>query len=634
MDARRDATPHTKAKNDAVLSALPFEDRQDFEDASRGLIAPLPDGGTVIDASGRAIWDPTKFAFIEEGSEAPDTVNPSLWRQSQLVLKGGLFKVCDRLYQVRNADISNLTIVEGDTGLILMDPLISTEASAAALALYFQHRPKKDVVAVIHSHSHVDHYGGVKGVTSEEDVASGKTRIIAPIGFLDAAVSENVLAGNVMTRRGVNQYGALLPIDPKGQVGIGLGVGISTGTITLIPPTDEITETGQKMVIDGLTFEFLLAPDTEAPSEMHWFIEELGALTAAENCCHTLHNTYTLRGAQIRDPQAWSRYLNETLDRWGDKTEVLYGMHHWPVWGKERVADMIRKGRDAYRYINDQTLRLANHGYTPVEIGEMIELPDELDQHWALRGYYGTVNHNVKATYVKYLGWFDGNPATLYTLPPEEASKRYVEFMGGADAILEKARAEFDKGEYRWVAEVVNHVVFADPTNVDAKALQADTLEQLGYQSEAGTWRNLYLTATQDLRQGVMKIPFGGTASPDTIKAMTLELLFNYMGVRLNGPDAAAGPITLNLDVTDTGEQAVLELTNGSLNHSLGRHSAEADATLTMERAVLSAVVLGELATTDAVSQGLLKADPDTKALDQLLSYLDSFDFWFNIVEP
>ncbi len=634
MDARKDATEHTRARNEALLSRLPFEDRQDFEDASRGLIAPLPDGGTVADADGRVVWDPTRFAFIEEGSAAPDTVNPSLWRQSQLVLKGGLFKVCDRLYQVRNADISNLTIVEGDTGLILMDPLISTEASAAALALYFQHRPRRDVVAVIHSHSHVDHYGGVKGVTSEEDVASGRTRIIAPVGFLDAAVSENVLAGNVMTRRAINQYGSLLPIDARGQVGIGLGSTVSTGTITLIPPTDEITETGQKMVIDGLTFEFLLAPDTEAPSEMHWFIEELGALTAAENCCHTLHNTYTLRGAPIRDPQAWSRYLNETLDRWGAKTEVLYGMHHWPVWGTERVADMIRKGRDAYRFINDQTLRLANHGYTPVEIAEMIELPEDLDHHWALRGYYGTVNHNVKATYVKYLGWFDGNPATLHTLPPEEASTRYVEFMGGADAILAKARAAYEQGDYRWVAEVVNHVVFADPTNREARALQADTLEQLGYQSEAGTWRNLYLTATQDLRQGVMKIPFGGTASPDTIKAMTLELLFDYMGVRLNGPDAAATPVVLNLDVTDTGETAVLELTNGSLNHSLGRHDADADATLTMARPVLSAVVLGEMTTADAVSKGLLSAVPDTTALDRLLGHLDTFDFWFNIVEP
>ena len=311
------------------------------------------------------------------------------------------------------------------------------------------------------------------------------------MGFLDAAVAENVLAGNVMSRRAMNQYGITgSAADPKGQVGIGLGAEISRGTITLIPATDEITETGQVMKIDGLTFEFLLAPDTEAPAEMHWFVEELGALTAAENCCHTLHNTYTLKGATIRDPQAWSRYLNDTIDRWGEKTQVMYGMHHWPVWGSERVLDDVAKGRDAYRYINDQTLRLANHGYTPNEIGEMIELPDGLSQHWALRGYYGTVNHNVKATYVKYLGWFDGNPATLHTLPPEDAAKRYVEFMGGAERILEKARAAYDLGEYRWVAEVVNHLVFAQPDLVEARSLQADALEQLGYQSESGTWRD------------------------------------------------------------------------------------------------------------------------------------------------
>lgn len=338
------------------------------------------------------------------GPAAPETVNPSLWRQTQLVLKGGLFKVVDRIYQVGNADISNLTVVEGDTGLILMDPLISVETARAALKLYYAHRPRRPVVAVIHSHSHVDHHGGVKGVVSEEDVAAGTVRIIAPIGFLDAAVSENVLAGNVMTRRAMNQYGTLLPADPKGNVGIGLGLATSTGTITLTPPAHEVTETGQKMVIDGLTFEFLLAPDTEAPAEMHWFIEELGALTAAEKCCHMLHNTYPLRGAQIRGPQAWSRYLNETIDRWGERTEVMYGTHHRPVWGRERVLEMLRKGRDAYRYINDQTLRLANHGYTPVEIAEMVELPEGLSTHWALRGYYGTVNHNAKATYVKYLG--------------------------------------------------------------------------------------------------------------------------------------------------------------------------------------------------------------------------------------
>ena len=554
MSERQDASEFTKAVNDELLSLLPFEDRQDFEDAARGHIADI--SGSVVHApDGRVTWDPNKFAFVGGEKPCPPTVNPSLWRQSQLCAKGGLFKVVDRMYQVRNHDISNLTIVEGDSGLILFDPLISTECSKAALELYFEHRPQKPVVAVVYSHSHVDHYGGVKGVISEEDVAAGKVRVIAPEGFLEAAVSENVMAGNVMTRRALYQYGSLIPFDEKGNVGLGLGTSISLGTITLIAPTETITETGQKLDIDGLTFEFMLAPDTEAPSEMHWFIEELGALTAAENCCHTLHNTYTLRGAQIRDPHAWSQYLGETIERWGAKTEVLYGMHHWPVWGSDRAVDLLSKGRDAYGFINDETLRLANHGFGPAEIAEQVKLPDVLDRHWALRGYYGTLNHNVKATYVKYLGWFDGNPATLYPLPPEDGAKKYLEFMGGAAAVLEKARAAYDRGEYRWIAEVVNHVVFAEPHNSAARELQANALEQLGYQSEAGTWRNLYLTGAQELRHGTPDVKLPSSASEDSIKAMSLDLFFNYMGVRLNGAKAGGQRRDLELGVHRHGRE-------------------------------------------------------------------------------
>ena len=634
MTDRKDATAATKAMNDRLLKELPFEDRRDFEDAARGFIAPLPDGGVVRAEDGSEVWNTQKYSFIEEGSPAPDTVNPSLWRQSQLVLKGGLFKVTDRLYQVRNADLSNLTIVEGDTGLIVFDPLITTEAARWALELYFAHRPRKPVVTVVHSHSHVDHFGGVKGVVSEGDVAAGKVKIVAPVGFLEAAVAENVLAGNAMSRRATYMYGNLLPPDPKGQVGTGLGMTTSVGTVTLIPPTDEITETGQRMTIDGLTFEFLLAPDTEAPAEMHWFIEELGALTAAENCCHTLHNTYTLRGAAIRDPQAWSRYLNETIDRWGHKTDVMYGMHHWPVWGTDRVLEMLRKGRDAYRYINDQTLRLANHGHTPVEVAEMVELPDEIAHHWALRGYYGSVNHNVRATYVKYLGWFDGNPANLHTLPPEEAAKRYVEFMGGAEATLEKARSAYERGDYRWVAEVVNHVVFADPTNAEARGLQADVLEQMGYQSESGPWRNFYLTGAKELRDGVVELPAPNTASPDSVRAMSLDLVFNYLGVRLNGLKAGGTSLTLNLEFTDTGERATLELANGALNHLLGHTAEGADATVTLTRGALDRVIVGEKTLADEVGSGEIAVEPDTAPLEQLVSLLDTFEFWFPIIEP
>lgn len=634
MTERKDATSFTKDSNRGFLERLPFEDRRDFEEATRGFVAPLADG-PVVKEDGDWVFDPHRLSFIGEDVEAPDTVNPSLWRQGQLVAKGGLFEVAERIYQVRSLDISNLTIVEGDTGLIVIDPLISAETAKAAMDLYFEHRPVRPVVAVIHSHSHVDHYGGVRGVVDEKDVIASRAKIIAPEGFLEAAVAENVMAGNVMTRRSMFQFGGLLAPDEKGTVGVGLGVGVSLGTVTLLKPTDLITETGQKMVIDGLTFEFMLTPDTEAPAEMHWYIEELRALTAAENCTHTLHNTYAIRGAQIRDPQAWSHYLNETIDRWGEKSDVMYGMHHWPVWGRERILEMLSKGRDAYRYINDETLRLANHGHTPNEIGELVALPESLAGHWALREYYGTINHNVKATYAKYLGAYDGNPANLNGLPPVEAGERYIEFMGGADEVIRKSRESFERGEYRWVAEVMNHLVFAQPQNQEARQLGADALEQMGYQTESSTWRNAYLNGAQELRFGTPKLPFKvGTGSPDTIRALTLDMILNYLGIRLNGPDAAGRELTFNLTLTDSGETAVLRLANGSLSHSLERQVDPADAEITTSREVLNRMVADELTMEAAVDSGEARVEPDPQPVLELFSLLDEFDLWFNVIEP
>jgi alkyl sulfatase BDS1-like metallo-beta-lactamase superfamily hydrolase len=584
-------------------------------------------------ADGRPVWDLSAFSFIEQDSDSPATVNPSLWRQSQLVVRGGLYEVVPGLYQVRSADLSNITFAEGEDGIVVFDPLLSKDTAAAALALYYQHRPRKPIVAVVHSHSHVDHYGGIRGIVDEADVEAGKVKIIAPIGFLEAAISENVLAGTVMSRRASYMYGNLLPADPKGQVGAGLGMQTSTGEVTLIPPTDHITETGQRMTIAGLDFEFMLAPDTEAPAEMHWFIEQFKALTAAENCCHTLHNTYSIRGTKIRDPLAWSKYLEQTIELWGDRAEVMYGMHHWPVWGRDRVLEMLNKGRDGYRYINDETLRLANHGLTPVEIAERIKFPDELGRHWAMRGYYGTLNHNVKATYVNYLGWFDGNPATLHTLPPEEAAERYVEMIGGADVLLEKARQAFAQGDYRWVAEVVNHAVFADPSNQAAKDLQADALEQLGYQSESGPWRNFYLSGAKELREGVAVLPTPNTASADSVRSMSAELFFDYLGVRLNGEKAGNRQITVNVRFPDLDADYALMVRNGALSHRSGAHDTP-DVSITVDRGKFNDVILGQTTLADEIHAGTAKLDGDADALHEFVGMLDTFELWFNIVTP
>jgi alkyl sulfatase BDS1-like metallo-beta-lactamase superfamily hydrolase len=630
---RAGATEATRAANEALAAKLAFEDKRDFADAERGLIAPLPDGGRVRAADGGLVWDLSRFDFIHQHEEAPETVNPSLWRQMKLTVQGGLYEVVPGLYQVRTLDLSNITFAEGPEGVVAFDPLISAETARAALDLYYEHRPRKPVVAVVYSHSHVDHFGGVRGIVDEADVAAGKVKVYAPEGFLEAAIAENVLAGNVMSRRASYMYGNLLPADPKGQVGAGLGVTTSAGEIGLIPPTDIVSETGQREKIAGLDFEFMMAPDSEAPAEMHWFIEQFKAVTAAENCCHTLHNTYTIRGAKIRDPLSWSKHLGKTIAMWGDRAEAMYGMHHWPVWGNERVLEMLGMGRDGYRFINDETLRLANHGLGPAEIAEQVEFTPELNRHWAMRGYYGSLNHNVKATYVNYLGWFDGNPATLHALPPVEAASRYVEFMGGAEAALEKAAAAFEAGEYRWVAEVVNHVVFADPDNEAARKLQAAALEQLGYQSESGPWRNFYLSGAAELREGVTDLPTPRTASADSVRAMDMPLYFDYLGMRLNGAEAGDRRATIACVLPDVGEDWTLILRHGTLSHRSGA-DPEADATLTIDRTELDRVILGGAELADLIGAGAAKVDGDAQALHDLLGLLDEFEFWFNIVTP
>lgn len=633
QEGAKDATAQTKSANDALYGQLPFTDKTDFMNAHKGFIAPLP-SELIKGKQGNVVWDPQQYAFIKEGEKAPDTVNPSLWRQSQLINIGGLFQVTDGVYQIRNLDLSNMTIMEGKEGITVIDPLVSAETAKVGMDLYYKNRGKRPVVAVIYTHSHVDHYGGVRGVIDDADVKSGKVKVYAPAGFMKEAVSENIMAGNAMSRRASYMYGNLLKPDAKGQVGAGLGTTTSAGTVTLIEPTNYITHTGQKEVIDGLTYDFMMAPGSEAPSEMLWYVEEKGMIEAAEDVTHTLHNTYSLRGAKIRDPLAWSKYINDIISRWGGKANIIIAQHHWPTWGNENVVKLMKSQRDMYRYINDQTLRMANQGLTRDEIAANFKLPSGLEKSWASRGYYGSVSHDVKATYVFYLGWFNGNPATLNELPPVDAAKKYVDYMGGADAIMQKAKTDYAQGNYRWVAQVTNNIVFADPSNKEARNLEADALEQMGYQAESGPWRNFYLTGAQELRNGVVKGATPNTASPDTVKAMSPEMFFDYLAVHINGEKAANAQAVFNVDLGADGGKYKLELENGVLNHSADAQASNADASITLNRATLNKIILKEESLKQAEEKGDVQISGNHAKLDEFLGYLDSFDFWFNMVTP
>lgn len=627
------ATAATKAANAAVLKALSFADKEDFELATRGLI-DKPDTLTIKDAKGNVVWDlETYKGYIGVDKPAPDSVNPSLWRNAQLNMQYGLFKVTDKIYQVRGYDLSNISFVQGNTGWIVFDPLISAETAKAAYDLVTRNLGKKPVVAVVYSHSHVDHYGGVRGIVDEKDVKAKKVRIIAPEHFTEHAVSENVIAGNVMSRRAIYMYGAMLPRDPRGGVNGGLGQTTSTGTATLIEPTDIIKKTGTELTIDGVQMVFQMTPGTEAPAEMNTFFPQLKSMWMAENTTNTMHNILTLRGAQVRDALKWASFLNETIELYGKNVESKFQSHHWPMWGNDKIVDYWKKQRDLYKYIHDQSVNLMNKGYTGVEIAEMIKLPPELDQKWYNRGYYGTLRHNSRAVYQRYMGWYDGNPSSLDNLPPEPAAKKYVEYMGGEAAVLKKAKADFDKGEYRWVSEVLKHVVFANPNNADAKNLLADTYEQLGYQAESGPWRSVYLQGAYELRNGVPKAGGINTASPDTIRAMQPEMLFDYFAVRLNGPNAAGKKIALNVNFTDLKKQYGLVIENAVLNYSQ-KPVDKADATIALSKATLDSIQLKEKSIDQAITAGELKIDGRKEALSEFLGLLDTFPFWFNIVTP
>ncbi|EHR51145.1 alkyl sulfatase-like hydrolase [Saccharomonospora marina XMU15] len=620
---------HVVSQQRRIRESLPFGDADDFDAADRGFLGRL-EPGEVRDDDGRVVWDGDAYAFLD--GEAPDTVNPSLWRQSKLVARQGLYEVVPGIYQARGLDLSNVTFVEGYRGVLVIDPLISAETAAAALRLYRRYRGERDVTGVVYTHSHVDHFGGVKGVTTQQQVDAGAVPVLAPEGFLEAAVSENVYAGGAMSRRSAYMMAPSLPRGPRGQVGTGLGPSNSVGAITLIAPTVDIRYTGQQETVDGIRIVFQLAPGTEAPAEMHLHLPEFNALCIAENATHTLHNLLTLRGAQVRDARAWARYLTEAIDLFGEHTDVVFASHHWPTWGRDKVVEYLSLQRDLYAYLHDQTLRLVNSGYTGSEIAESLRLPPALERAWHARGYYGSVSHNVKAIYQRYLGWFDGNPAHLWQHPPVAAARRYVRFMGGADEVVAKARSSYQDGDFRWVAEVLNHVVFAEPEHEAARRLLAETYEQLGYGAENGTWRNFYLTGAHELRHGSLGSA-AAPAAPDLFTQLSPAQLFDALAVRVNGPRGWDEQLTVDIDFTDLDERHRLTLRNGVLSHTAAAKPSPADVLLRLPRSALAVLVSGHADAAELAEGGVsIEGDPDV--LRRLMSVLDKPDPDFAIVTP
>ena len=624
------ASVHTAAANRALADSLPLASREDFEDASRGFIAR--DAGLVITGpGGGGIWDSRDYDFVQ--GDAPPTVNPSLWRQAQLNGQYGLFEVVPGIHQVRSYDISNMTLIEGRTGWIIVDPLTSTESAAAALQLARRHLGDRPVAAIIFTHSHVDHFGGVEGVLPEDPAAAARIPIVAPAGFMEEATSENTLAGIAMTRRASFMYGTSLPRSPTGHVDTGLGKQLALGTMSIREPTILVDRTPQAIELDGVQFVFQYAPESEAPAELTFYLPALQAWCGAEIVSHTLHNLYTLRGAKVRNAAKWSGYIDDALHRFADM-EVVFASHHWPVWGRERATEYLKAQRDVYRYIHDQTLRLANEGYTPQEIAEQIELPSTLRDRFANRGYYGTVRHNAKAVYQAYFGWYDANPANLDPLPPEAAAVKYVEAMGGAAQVLQRGRAAFAAGEYRWAAMLLNHLVFAEPSNDEARELLAANYDQLGYQAEAGPWRDVYLSGAYELRHGTQ----GSATDPRNAKGLALQTPASHtlasMAVRLNGPKADGKRMTFNFIFEDVGESHVVELENAVLHHRQAEPVADADATVHITRDLLVRIGIGDASLKDVVMSDDLRVEGSRLKLLSFLSLLDRPDGRFAIVTP
>ena len=629
------ATTITAEANAEWYEKLDFSDRREFANAERGWLDNAE--GRIIDGDdNRSAWDLQSYGNLNR--DAPDTVNPSLWRNTQLNAKAGLFEVCDGIYQVRGFDMANTTFIRTDHGWIVFDVLMCKENMKAAKELMENRFGPLDIKAVLYSHSHVDHFGGVEGVITREQVAdaklslkkqlaSGKTLVLAPAGFLKHAISENVYAGIAMARRAQFQYGTVLDKGEKGALSVGIGMGQSNGTVSLIAPTYEIGEDVPKLTIDGLEIEFQLTPGTEAPAEMNAYFPKYRALWMAENCTGTLHNLYTLRGAEVRDANDWAKYIIEADQRFCDKTDVVFQSHNWPHWGEE-IHDYLLNTAAIYKFIHDQTLHYMNQGYTSTEVAAMLTLPEKLEKVWYTRPYYGTLAHNAKAVYQKYLGWYDANPVNLNPLPPSDTAKKLVEYLGSTDAVLRKARKDFEKGDYQWVAQITKELVFADPSNQKARNLCADALEQLGYQAESGAWRNAYLMGAAELRKGNLSgLARTANGLGSAMKEMTVDMLLDYISILTDANAAQNDDVTLNLIVTDVNEKFYVTRKNGILLSYSGENRPDAQATVTCKRLQLLALMQGQQA-------GQVQVSGDATALKRLLAYASKFEKTFNVIEP
>jgi len=623
------ATDATKAANIALAERLDLSPGSDGDDARRDRLAFIEDAA-ILSEDGAVVWSIPQFEFLD--AEAPETVNPSLWRQSQLAAHHGLFEVMDGIYQVRGYDLSVMSVIEGETGWIIVDPLTATETAAAALKLVNDTLGERPVTGVLYTHSHADHFGGARGVISDEDVAAG-VPVLAPIGFSESAVSENLIAGNQMSRRATLMFGNTLPRATTAHVGSGLGPGLPNGTISLILPTEEIEGRGTVRVIDGVTFEFIDAAGTEAPAEFMFYLPEKRALCTAEVATATFHNVLTPRGAKVRDALKWSRAIDYVLSEYGATSDVVFASHHWPTWGQDNVADFLKGQRDIYRYVHDQTLRNANAGATMVEAAEAVEEPEFQADDFATRGYYGTLNHNAKAVYQHYFGWWGGVPADYNRLPHEVTAQRYVDAMGGADAVLELGRKAFSTGDYRWAAEVFNHLVFADPANIEAKDWLSATYEQLGFQAESGAWRSYYLTGAAELRRGLPNVGDPRLGNPDFLKAIPSLDLFDALAARYNPAKLDRDPYTIVFVFPDTDETVSLLVERAVIVPREGG-SVDPAATVTIDRLDFDRLILGDASPLGLVTSGKMKMAGNRGAVSAMFDALDQPDFWFNTVTP